>query len=91
MKIISRFDQEHIEAWDKEEENEENEEGEEVDEGLYIGKRGALKGLLAKFQVTLHAKMAMPDLQRYRWKICLIKYELDINVSFFLKSRIATF
>ena len=35
--------------------------------------------------------MAMPDLQRYRWKICLIKYELDINVSFFLKSRIATF
>ena len=41
MKIISRFDQEHIEAWDKEEENEEGEEGEEVDEGLYKEKRGA--------------------------------------------------
>ena len=24
-----------------------------------------VKGLHAKFQVTLHAKMAMPDLQRY--------------------------
>ena len=24
--------------------------------------------------------MAMPDLQRYLWKLCLIKYELNFNV-----------
>ena len=30
--------------------------------------------------MTLHAKMAMPDLQRYPLKLCLIKYELDIQV-----------
>ena len=30
--------------------------------------------------MTLNAKMTMPDLQRYPWKLCLIKYELDINV-----------
>jgi len=35
---------------------------------------------LLKFQVTLYAKMVMTDLQRYPWKLCLIKYELDFNV-----------
>ena len=30
--------------------------------------------------MILHAKMAMPDLQRYPSKICLIKYEIDIHV-----------
>ena len=39
-----------------------------------------LKGLGAYFQVTLRAKIAMPDLQRYPLMRCLIKYELDINV-----------
>ena len=39
-----------------------------------------LKGLYAQFQETYHAKMTMPDLQRYPWKVWLIKYELDINV-----------
>ena len=28
--------------------------------------------------VTLHVKMIMSDLQRYPWKLCLIKYEFDI-------------
>ena len=36
---------------------------------------GSLKG-------TVSVKMAMPGLQQYHWKICLIKYELDINVFF---------
>ena len=35
---------------------------------------------LLKFQVNLYGKMVMTDLQRYPWKLCLIKYELDINV-----------
>ena len=39
-----------------------------------------LEGLLAKFQVTLHAKMVIPDSQRYPKKLCLFKNELDINV-----------
>ena len=30
--------------------------------------------------MTLHAKMAMSDLQRYPWKLCLINYELEIIV-----------
>ena len=33
-----------------------------------------LKGLLALFQVTLHAKMGMSDDQEYHVKLCLIKY-----------------
>ena len=32
-----------------------------------------LKGLWAKFKVTLHGKMAMPDLQRYPWNFIRIK------------------
>jgi len=28
----------------------------------------------------LHAKMAILDSQQYTLKICLIKYEIDINV-----------
>jgi len=27
-----------------------------------------------------HGKVAMPDLQRYPWKLCLTKHELEINV-----------
>jgi len=38
-----------------------------------------LKGLSACIQVTLHAKMAMPDSQWYPLKRCLIKFESDIN------------
>ena len=30
--------------------------------------------------VTLHAKMAMSDFQKYPKQLCLIKYELDIHV-----------
>ena len=32
------------------------------------------------FQVTLHAKKTMPDLQRYLLKFCLIKYELFMYI-----------
>ena len=31
-------------------------------------------------QVTLHAKMAIPDFQRYPQKLCLTKYESDMYV-----------
>ena len=44
------------------------------------GKGSDLKGLGAYFQVTLRAKIAMPDLQRYPLMRCLIKYKLDIKV-----------
>jgi len=32
--------------------------------------------------VTLYAKMAMPDSQRYLQKLFLFKYELDMNVDY---------
>ena len=30
--------------------------------------------------MTLHAKMAKPDLQQYHWKRCQVEYKIDINV-----------
>ena len=41
--------------------------------------------------MTLRAKMAMPDLQWYPWKVFLIKYELDIFVYFKLFNLICGF
>ena len=41
-----------------------------------------LKGLLALFHVTLHAKMAISDSQRsvpFKTMLCLIKYKLEIH------------
>ena len=38
-----------------------------------------LKGLLAYFQVALHAMLAVPHLQWYPCKHFLIKYKLYIN------------
>ena len=38
---------------------------------------------LHTYWVTLHAKMAMPDLQRYPWHLCLIKYDLVIHCPYF--------
>ena len=40
---------------------------------------GTIKGtvsVISIFQVTLHAKMAMGDSQRYLFNLCLIKYDL---------------
>ena len=36
--------------------------------------------------MTLHAKMTMPDSQRYPLKLCLIKYQLEINVFFVVEN-----
>ena len=38
-----------------------------------------------QFQVTLHAKLAMPDLQRYPWNLYLISNVEDIVVFLGLK------
>ena len=39
-----------------------------------------LKETVKSNLVNLLEKMAMPDLQRYPYKLCLITYKLDINV-----------
>ena len=39
-----------------------------------------------RFVVCMHAKMALPNLQRYPRKLCLIKYKLDIFYSSELKT-----
>ena len=41
-----------------------------------------LKGLYAYFQMTLSTKMALPDVQWYPLKLCIIEDELDINPFF---------
>ena len=46
----------------------------------YGGGASSLKGLLALIKLTLHAKMAMPDLQQYPWNLKLIKNNEDIAV-----------
>ena len=38
------------------------------------------KGTLSVMYICLHVKTTKPDLQRYSQKLCLTKYELDINV-----------
>ena len=42
-----------------------------------------LKRLWAKFQVTVHAKMAVLGLQRYPWTLCLTRYKWN-KISIFL-------
>ena len=45
---------------------------------LYIERVQSTWGFLNP--VTFQAKMVMPDSRRYPLKLCLIKYELDINI-----------
>jgi len=44
------------------------------------GNRKPFKGTVSEFQVTLDAKMAMPDSQRYLWNLYLINNVEDIVV-----------
>ena len=45
-----------------------------------------LKGVLAYFQMTIYANMAMPDSQRYPWNLYLINNMEDILVCKVFKS-----
>ena len=49
-------------------------------QGVLYRSRAEFKGTVSLLQVTLHAKMAMPDLQQYPLQLCLIKYEIELHI-----------
>ena len=52
---------------------------------IYIVHRTLTVYVVVHFcKMTFHAKMAIPDLQRYPQKLCLTKYESDMYVQLHL-------
>ena len=47
-------------------------------------KKVHIKGTVSVISSDLHAKMTMPDLQQYPWKLFYINYELDIHIHIFV-------